>query len=288
MAVSGCAGETAPVLTNEASAPANVMSTEHEEGAGPAVSNLGEAADDANPATASYRVLVTGFNDWKELGDPPNIWLCKVNPSCRLLLGDALAEEPVAVEGGELVSRLRQMRRTPSGREIEWSFATMPVTWQIAESVPLADHDLVIHLGLGVYDRFDQLKLERGAYNERRGKDAAGNARQEPIQSDAPTTKSAPSASKTDAILDGLDGLELGDYSVAVAAARPENSYLCNETHYRALLELDAAREAGARLQRVHFLHIPYAENDDYARLADGVAALIERLVAGDAKPVRG
>ncbi|MEM6995755.1 MAG: hypothetical protein AAF721_34920, partial [Myxococcota bacterium] len=42
------------------------------------------------PSTATpepIAVLVTGFNDWKELGDPPNVWRCRDNPSCRLLLG---------------------------------------------------------------------------------------------------------------------------------------------------------------------------------------------------------
>src|SRR5688572_10756943 len=91
-----------------------------------------EAEDAAVPAVSQnkapeerpMRVLVTGFNDWRDLGSPPNTWRCRDNPSCRLILGAEHDRNPSSYEG-PLVVRLR--RRAP---DIEWSFATMPVTWE--------------------------------------------------------------------------------------------------------------------------------------------------------------
>jgi hypothetical protein len=37
------------------------------------------------------RVLVTGFNDWRDLEAPSDIWRSQENPSSRLLLGSASA-----------------------------------------------------------------------------------------------------------------------------------------------------------------------------------------------------
>jgi hypothetical protein len=282
----GCASEETPTTASELAA-AKVMTTDKEEGAGEAAGEAGASA--TKPAESeALRVLVTGFNDWKELGDPPNIWLCKVNPSCRLLLGAERRDKPDEVDGGELLPRLRALTSTTTGRPVEWNFATLPVTWQVSEELSIRDYDLVIHLGLGVYDRFDRLMLERGAFNQRRGKDAAGQMREEKIEASGGDIKPAHPSSATGAILDRLDGRSFGGYSVKVAGARPDNSYLCNETHYRALLELDAARESGARLQRVHFLHIPYAEHGDYAKLAEGVAGLVAALLPGDSEPTPG
>ena len=131
------------------------------------------------PAPAApLRVLVTGFNDWKDLGDPPNVWRCRDNPSCRLLVGDPIVEAPSAFEG-PLVEALKDAAGT---RAITWSFATLPVTWGVTtERTPYADHDVVVHLGLGVYDRDDEVFVEAGGYNLRRGTDAAGRAVEEPI-----------------------------------------------------------------------------------------------------------
>ena len=42
-----------------------------------------------------------------------------------------------------------------------------------------------------------------------------------------------------------------------LAEARPENTYLCNETHHRALKALDGGPRAA------YFVHLPYAAEDD-------------------------
>jgi hypothetical protein len=225
------------------------------------------------------RVLVTAFHDWEDLGEPANIWRCRDNPSCRLLVGAAVDQRPTTFSG-PLVERLRAPGATSADRPIEWTFTTMPVTWGAFDA--LADytsHDVVVHLGLGVYDRFDVLQLEDGAFNRRRGADAAGRELDEPIVPEDPAVVGAPPATPVQARVAALAGRTFGAYTVTVAAARESNSYLCNETHFRALKSLAAARAAGSRLERVHFLHLPYPREGDYASLADGVAGVLLALV---------
>lgn len=216
----------------------------------------------------SMRVLVTGFNDWRELGEPPNVWRCRDNPSCRLLLGAPHDSAPSAYEG-PLSARLR--RRAP---DIEWSFATLPVTWEAFAEVP-RDYDVIINLGLGVYDRFDALQLEAGAYNLRNGADAAGHTRHEPIAVGAPEVLPAPDQSPIKHRLESLAGRTIAGYEIVVAEARTDNSYLCNETHYYTLAAVTAGSSA---LREAYFLHIPYAENGDYEALAEGVAGVVLAL----------
>ncbi|WP_106395287.1 hypothetical protein [Enhygromyxa salina] len=214
------------------------------------------------------RVLVTGFNDWRDLGDPANVWRCRDNPSCRLLLGDATEQEPSEFHG-PLAERLRA--RAP---DIEWRFATMPVTWEAFSDVP-ADVDVIVNIGLGIYDRFDVLQLEAGAYNQREGADALGQARSEPISATAPEVLAAPQQGPIPTRLDALAGRSFGSFEVVVAPARPANTYLCNETHYHAL---EAVRAGKGRLREVYFLHIPYAETSDYTPLAEATTDLILAL----------
>jgi hypothetical protein len=224
-------------------------------------------APQRNSKEQPVRVLVTGFNDWRELGEPANVWRCRDNPSCRLLLGDAHDHQPTT-HAGPLVVRLREQ-----APELDWRFATMPVTWGVFAEVP-DDVDVIINLGLGVYDRFDVLQLEAGAYNLRRGADAAGGEQPGPIGVGSDPVLEAPSAVAPR--LAGLAGKSFAGYTVLVADAREDNSYLCNETHYYALSAL--ARGHG-RLREVYFLHIPYAKDGDYPALADGVAGLLLALL---------
>jgi hypothetical protein len=215
------------------------------------------------------RVLVTGFNDWRELGEPPNVWRCRDNPSCRLLLGEAHDAQPQR-HAGPLVARLEA-----AAPEVEWRFQTMPVTWGAFARVP-TDVDVIVNLGLGVYDRFDALQLESGAYNLRRGADAAGVDAAGPIADGSEHVLAAPESSPIASRLASLTNASIAGYSVVVASAREDNSYLCNETHYHAL---SALVRGDGQLREVYFLHIPYAEDGDYAALADGVSGVILRLI---------
>ena len=236
--------------------------------AAPAPEPSSEPASDESE-TEPMRVLVTGFNDWNDLGEPANVWRCRDNPSCRLLLGGPTSEEPASFSG-PLVERLRE-----AAPDIEWRFATLPVTWGVFAEVP-DDVDVIVNIGLGVYDRFDALQLEAGAYNLRRGADAAGLERAEPIDAAGATVLDAPRGSPIPQRLAALAGQTLAGYEVVVAEARESNSYLCNETHFRALTAIHAASHG--RLREVYFLHIPYAEDDDYEALAEGVAGVVLAL----------
>lgn len=241
------------------------------------------ATADAEPASPpavaatqpeSLRVLVTGFNDWKDLGDPPNLWRCRDNPSCRLLVGDARSEAPTAFDG-PLVSALK----TAAGdRDITWSFSTLPVTWGVAaERTPYADHDVVVHVGLGVYDRDDEVFVEAGAYNLRKGTDAAGHSAQEPIFASEPEVLEA--SPKVAAAVQAVDGQMFGSMKARTMPARPQNSYLCNETHSLALEAVRKSQTEGGSLEAAFFVHIPQPVQEDWERLAESVAGVVLALV---------
>lgn len=217
------------------------------------------------------RVLVTGFHDWHELGSPPKIWRCRANPSCRLLIGEVSldASEPPDRYAGPLIERLE--RAAP---QIEWSFRTLPVTWNVFAQVP-TEHDVIINIGLGVYDRLDALQLERGAYNLQQGDDALGLASNGAIDPSGADVLEPPAESPIAGRIDALVGTRIAGYEILGAAARPDNSYLCNQTHWFALTSV----HAGQGPREAYFLHIPYAANDDYEPLADAVAGVVLGLL---------
>lgn len=222
---------------------------------------------------APLRVLVTGFNDWKELGEPPNVWRCRDNPSCRLLLGDPTLEAPSAFEG-PLVAALAQ---AAGDRPVEWSFATLPVTWGVAsERTPYGDHDVVVHIGLGVYDRDDEIFVEAGAFNLRKGTDAAGEAVEEAILPGKPDVLDAPAA--VAAAVAKVDGERFGAMQARSMPARVENTYLCNETHTLALDAVASSQTRGGRLEAAYFVHIPQPKDDDWSALAESVAGVVVAL----------
>ncbi|GEM_PF-1632149 len=223
------------------------------------------------------RVLVTGFNDWRELGDPPELWRCRDNPSCRLLVGPAYTGRPEDYRG-PLVGALRDV-----APEIDWQFETFPVTWGEFEAFPKHDFDVVVNLGLGIYDRRDTLQVEVGAFNLNTGDDARGQARTGPISEGDPDQLWAPADSPVAARIAAAVSRPAAEFTVRSAEARAENSYICNETHYAALRALSDGGHPN--LEAVYFLHLPYAaeDDDDHAKLAGGVAVLISRLVDPDA-----
>lgn len=227
----------------------------------------GQDAAPDEPRTSEeqrVRVLITGFNDWHDIRDQAELWRCRDNPSCRLLIGDAATGEPRGF-AGPLVTRLEQAAPT-----IAWTFRTMPVTWGVFSRVP-DEYDVIINVGLGIYDRFDAIQIERGAYNLHQGEDAAGVEAEGPIDPAKPEV-----VLPSDAVLakiDALAGREIAGFDVLVAAARPDNSYLCNETHWFAL----AAQAAAAR--EVYFVHIPQPGPDGFDPLAEALAGVILELV---------
>ena len=220
---------------------------------------------------ATARVLVTGFNDWRDLGTPANVWRCRDNPSGRLLVGEACDAACDDREGhaGPLVRRLRDAEPA-----IEWQFRTMPVCWGVFASVP-GDVDLIVNLGLGVYDRDDVLQLEAGAINRRGGCDAAGATSGACIDEQADEVLPASCVPAVGASIEALRGRTFAGYTVTVTPARAENCYLCNETHYHAL---SAIRRGHGRLREAYFLHLPYAPGGDHEKLAAGVSGLIVEL----------
>ncbi len=234
----------------------------------------------AAPEPESLRVLVTGFNDWTDLGDPPNLWRCRDNPSCRLLVGEPILDSPGTYEG-PLVSALH----TAAGdRGITWSFATLPVTWgAAAERTPYAEHDVVVHLGLGVYDRDDEVFVEAGAYNLRKGTDAAGQGAAEPIFESQPEILAASPA--VAAAVEAVDGRTFGTMRARTMQARPQNTYLCNETHSLALDAVRRSQAEGGSLEAAFFVHIPQPAEQDWDRLAESVAGVVIALLDEPAQP---
>lgn len=235
------------------------------------------------PEPDPLRVLVTGFNDWKDLGDPPNLWRCRDNPSCRLLVGDPRLDAPTTFEG-PLVSALDA---AAGERDITWSFSTLPVTWGVtAERTRYAEFDVVVHVGLGVYDRDDEVFVEAGAYNLRKGTDAAGQSAQEPIFESQPEVQEA--SPEVAAAVQAVDGRTFGAMKARTMQARPQNTYLCNETHS---LALDAVRQSqadGGSLEAAFFVHIPQPADEDWDRLAESVAGVVVALVSDAAKLPEG
>ena len=175
------------------------------------------------------KVLVTGFNDWKNLGETPNLWRCRDNPSCRLLVGAACDSPPLTKQGG-LARRLRQCA-AGQDLEIDWQFQTLTTQWQTAATLDHLAFDVVVNIGLGVYDGSKELRVEQGAHNSARGVDAAGHHPRSNTQEEGmPAVLLVESMTP---ITTAVDGLKIGEYKVVAVGARQSNSYICNDTHYR-------------------------------------------------------
>lgn len=238
------------------------------------------------PPEAARRVLVTGFHDWPSPSDPPGTFdpqQCRVNPSGRLLLGPPYAggAPPTRFDGPlcAILPAEARARRLP----LSFRFATLPVTWGIADTLDLSAVDVVVSLGLGVYppEPATRLLLERGAWNGRlAAPDAAGRG----AGSGELPTRIAPEAGpvlapspELAARIEALDLAHCAAYEVRVVEARASNAFLCNETHYRLL----QAEQGAAGPSVVAFVHLaaPLRE-DDYPALAEAVAELVLRLAA--------
>jgi len=245
-------------------------------GTSPALAHAEREAsvDGATSSRPKVNVLVTGFHDWRDLGQPPDLWRCRDNPSCRLLLGEPTAgREPVEADfDGPLVKALRARAAV----DVTYHFDTMPVTWGAYDTLgDVSRFDVVVHLGLGVYDTTNAIQVEHGAFNLRRGTDAEGVAREEPVNVARP--ERIDGNDQVELRIAALTGRRHGAYVTRVGEARPGNSYLCNETHFRALETL--ASDVGGP-EAAYFVHIPAAMPSDptHEALAEGVAGVIRAL----------
>jgi hypothetical protein len=229
-------------------------------------------------APRHFRVLVTGFCDWEGLQNKRDgVWRSRDNPSSRLLLGAACDSPPFSREGA-LAARLRA-----SNLPVEWGFMALPTHWCTARVIDYMFWDVVVHMGLGVYDNHNTLLLEKGAFNSRSNHpDAAGNPPPAPqLCEGAPLVLEAPP--HVAAAIASAAALALpGGFRVEVAAARSDNAYICNETNWRALEAVAAAAVTSKPKPSLaaYFLHLPQpAEPDDFAQLADAVEAVVTHLV---------
>ena len=222
------------------------------------------------PESRRPRVLITGFHDWRELEN--NIWRCRDNPSCRLLFGPPSASPPVVREG-PLVRALQSV-------DADFSFQSLPVVWGTAGACDPLSFDLVVHMGLGVYDNHDTILLECGAYNARFGNDALGQPAGQTMDAGAPQVLMDETMR---ANVTALEGSRLpGGHTVETAMARPANSYICNETNWRALKAVaHAATHPECRLKHAYFVHLPFATSNDetHEQLAASVASLVKSMV---------
>ena len=214
------------------------------------------------------RVLITGFHDWRELDG--NVWRCRDNPSCRLIYGAACPSPPIE-RRGPLVTALRK-----GSLKATFDFVTMPTLWHTAAGLDLLAYDVVFHLGLGVYDGHDKLLIELGAYNERRGGDAQGSTAGHTI--DAGSAQELPPPPELERRIMSLSGTSIQGFKIDVAPARAANTFICNETHHRALR---AHALGDGAPSAVYFIHLPYPAKGDegHTALGAGVAALISTLV---------
>lgn len=275
----------APLLKRAAAAAAGATTV--------AVASPVASTEEAPP----LRVLVTGFLDWREL-EKGNVWRCRDNPSCRLLLGAPCTTPPI-VRGGPLP---QQLAATCTGAE--FTFQVLPTLWGTTAGIDLLAFDVVIHMGLGVYDSHDHILLEHGAYNMRARPDAAGaDADGQAIEYGASMhlVSNESMLARYASVLRGDSDKLAGDYALCTAAARPTNTYICNEAHYRALKAVAAASQEGAsppaspassshnnsnggripRLRAAYFVHLPYPREHDpgHVELAAAVAELVGRIV---------
>jgi len=239
---------------------------------------------------ARERVLITGFCDWQRVLDgatPRDPWRCEKNPSGRLLVGQLGTRDQTPPDpplAGPLV------RALAGGHDRrQFCYRLLPVTWGACKRVgDPGRHDVLVHLGLGVYDDDRAIQLERDAWPWRRGVDATGHELDEALIDDeadaeadaGPRLRIAgvppvlEGSSELRTRIDGLDGAEVGTHRVRVTAARSDNVFLCNETHWHALR---AARSG--RVRRAYFVHLPPADDEaDLVALATSVAALVDRL----------
>ena len=147
--------------------------------------------------------------------------------------------------------------------------------------------DVVVHLGLGVYRNKHDILVEFGAYNMRCDTPDASGKLPPARAIQAGGAKVLPAPDSQARITEGVPKLRLpGGFQAKVAVARKENTYICNETHWRALAAVKEACKSGGRLRAGWFIHIPYPETEDASEpLAAAVGAVVSYLVRESTSP---
>eukprot|EP01063_Lacrimia_lanifica_P023264 TRINITY_DN30746_c0_g1_i1.p2 TRINITY_DN30746_c0_g1~~TRINITY_DN30746_c0_g1_i1.p2 ORF type:complete len:264 (+),score=79.14 TRINITY_DN30746_c0_g1_i1:61-852(+) len=230
----------------------------------------------AQGGAGKVRVLVTGFHDFEAGAEPgeATYYECKVNPTARMVVqknaGTANHSPPaLTAYNGDLPTYLRQ-----AAPDVAWDFLTLPVVWGTSGSIKYDDYDVVINMGQNSGLAGNQVAMELGAENSRRGADVAG--RLPPTDKNEDIMDTGIASPACDRICTALHGTPLPNGFTAITAPeRLANSFICNETHYRAVrAALDGVIGHG------YFIHVPDAPSDsDVAVLAEAVGALLVAIV---------
>ena len=160
---------------------------------------------------------------------------------------------------------------------IEWM--VLPVVWGVASTLALSAFDVAVHLGLGVYDRDDEIYLERGAINWREGVDANACEVRGVVDEARAAREICHPAPWVARVLDEWSNSRRAGFSFVSRPARDTNVFLCNETHHRSLTH------AGGFSGGAVFVHVPVPAPGRLAALAGAVAQLCEALVLASPDP---
>ena len=226
-------------------------------------------------APTTQKVLITGFYDWRDLGTPPEQTRCRDNPSCRILATEGIGPRDFLGPLAQSLKNWNQSQKT----KMQIDFELLPVTWEALGTLPRERYQIVIHLGLGVYDSFHRILIEDGAYNLRKGKDAIGTSRKEEIEPGKPDILQSP-PQVTVGIHRALNAKLPKPFHLVKATARKSNAYLCNSTYYEALQNLTQnIKEAHQTKNEAYFLHLPHREEQSDRALSNAVFEVIKALL---------
>ncbi len=222
------------------------------------------------------RILVTGFCDWRELGEEPDLWRCRDNPSGRLLTGG-----PTTSAAPDFSGPLT--RELQHGDDLEADVALLPVIWGAFCGLSISGYDALFHLGLGRQGP-GLLLLENGAINRRERRDAAGELPKTAlIEEQGPYSR--PLNKAASASLHHLADHNIHSYQIQIAQPRASNVYLCNETHYLSLqATARLSRQSGDDI-RSYFIHLPAVDEAEHTTLGAALARIIRILMSGPPAP---
>eukprot|EP00468_Gymnochlora_sp_CCMP2014_P001716 CAMPEP_0167742026 /NCGR_PEP_ID=MMETSP0110_2-20121227/1188_1 /TAXON_ID=629695 /ORGANISM="Gymnochlora sp., Strain CCMP2014" /LENGTH=226 /DNA_ID=CAMNT_0007626153 /DNA_START=60 /DNA_END=740 /DNA_ORIENTATION=+ len=151
-------------------------------------------------------------------------------------------------------------------KDFEFDFHTIPVIWGGVTSIDYTGYDVAIHMGLyGVKGSYDKILIEDGAINARKGNDALGCSSEPIIQPNHPLY--IRDEGRLDALFTQLHEKKLFStkevtFKSYIIQARIQNSYICNDTHWRALDALRSSARTGGKLRASYFIHVPYFNNE--------------------------